>query len=81
MSFIQRELDRVSAKLQAGPLADEDRDQLYAVQQALLWALDPTGFKSPYDMIMISDTPAGSEDCQAGSGRSRSSDSLDLHVP
>lgn len=52
MSFIQRELDRIS-----GQLLKEDRDsaiyqQLYAVQQALSWAMEPGGFKYPYDFIM-----------------------------
>jgi hypothetical protein len=36
MCFIQKELERVVTKLQAGPLAADERGQLYAVQQALL---------------------------------------------
>lgn len=50
MSFVQRELDRISAALGAPNQAEYDR--LYAAQQALSWALEPTGFKSPYDEIM-----------------------------
>lgn len=52
MGFIERELGRVSGKLQSGVLADDERSQLYAVQQALLWALEPNSFKMPYDMII-----------------------------
>jgi hypothetical protein len=80
MSFIQRELERVVTKLQAGPLADDERGQLYAVQQALLWASEPTGFKAPYDMIMRTNIPADLEDCPAGNGHSASSDNLDRHA-
>ena len=80
MSFISRELERVATKLQAGPLADDERGQLYAVQQALVWASEPTSFKAPYDMIVRTNTPAGSEDCLAGSDRFLSSDIRDCHV-
>ena len=30
---------------------DREYEKLYAAQQALSWALDPTGFKAPYDVI------------------------------
>lgn len=50
MSFIQRELDRVSAALVENPQAN-DQSELYAVQQALSWALDPAGFKRPLAML------------------------------
>ncbi len=48
MSFIRREIDRIRESLVAsGPRYDE----LYAAQQALEWALEPSGTKSPYAMI------------------------------
>ena len=73
MSFIQRELERVASKLQAGPLADDERGQLYAVQQALLWASEPDGFKAPYDMIIqANDTPEDLRDCPAENGQTAS---------
>lgn len=50
MSFIQRELDRISTALQSDP-DDKDYDRLYAAQQALAWALDPNGAKAPFAMI------------------------------
>lgn len=51
MGFVERELLRINtaiAKLDEG----RDYDRLYAAQQALAWALEPTGAKSPYAMIM-----------------------------
>lgn len=51
MGFLSRELDRVSGALlrePPGPIYD----QLYAAQQALSWASDPNGFRSPYDQVM-----------------------------
>lgn len=50
MSFIQRELDRLSAALRADPQSN-DYDRLYAAQQALSWATDPDGFASPMKHI------------------------------
>src|SRR3954471_7915791 len=66
MEFVQHELRRVSAKLQAGPLPTNERCQLYAVQQALAWALEPNSFKSPYETV--TGTPASSEDYPAENG-------------
>jgi hypothetical protein len=80
MGFVDRELERVTTKLQAGPLTDDERGQLYAVQQALLWALEPDSFKRPYDMIIPPDNPQDLADCPAENGRSASSDILDCHV-
>jgi hypothetical protein len=51
MGFIERESERISAAI-VNPDNAGVRDQLYAAQQALGWASEPTGFKSPYDMIM-----------------------------
>ena len=50
MSFLQRELDRIREAL----LSERDGeiyDRLYAAQQALAWASDPTGFRSPFNTI------------------------------
>lgn len=81
MSFVQREVERVTARLQAGPLSPDKYDQLNAVQQALLWSLEPQGFKSPYDMLVpIEGTQGEREDCPAGSDRTASLNILDLHV-
>jgi len=67
MSFVQRELDRISKALLEPRLADDTREysQLYAAQQALAWALEPTGFKPPYSTIR--DNGEGSEDCPSSS--------------
>ena len=51
MGFVQRELGRVTAKLQAGPLPADEYGKFYAIQQALAWSLEPTGFRAPYDMV------------------------------
>lgn len=51
MSFIQREIDRLTKKLQE-PQPEEIKSQLYAALTALSWALEPGGFKYPHDMIM-----------------------------
>ena len=60
--FIERELERISAALREPRFADQ-YDQLYAAQQALSWALEPGGFKRPYDMV--TGTQADSADCSA----------------
>jgi len=62
MGFIERELDRIAIALREPRSADQ-WNQLHAAQQALSWAIEPTGFKSPYDMIIPPDTQEGSEDC------------------
>ena len=62
MSFVQRELDKISSALREPRFADQ-YDRLYAAQQALSWALEPDGFKRPYDMV--TGIPGGSEDCSA----------------
>jgi hypothetical protein len=81
MGFVESELERVTTKLQAGPLAADERGQLYAVQQALSWALNSVTFKSPYDMIVsASDTQGASEDCRAENGRSPFSDTPGYHA-
>ncbi len=74
MSFIQRELDRVGIALQQSE-PNPRYAELYAVQQALMWALEPSGFKAPYDMLITTDTPVDLADCLEGIGHSASSDS------
>jgi len=74
MSFIARELDRIGSRLRELHPSDLEYEKLYAAQQALSWALEPTGFKAPYDMIM--GTPEGSEDCSARSHPPLSSDTI-----
>ena len=63
MSFIQRELDKISTALSetTGPQYIE----LYAAQQALAWALEPDGIRSPFQMVM--GTQADSIDYPLGS--------------
>jgi hypothetical protein len=80
MSFIQRELDRIgNAIRQSNPVPHYD--ELYAAQQALMWALDPSSYKSPYDLLVpISDTPGDSEGYPAGNDRSRSLGSPARHA-
>ncbi len=60
MGFVERELERIEVALRE-PRSAEEWNQLYAAQQALSWALEPIGFKAPYDTIM--GTQEGSEDC------------------
>lgn len=55
MSFIQRELDKIEKALHE-PQHKDKYDQLYAAQQALAWALEPQGFRNPYNTIL--DIPA-----------------------
>lgn len=62
MSFIQRELDQIGVALRKTQEVGA-YDRLYAAQQALSWALDPSGFKAPYAAIM--GTLEGLEDCSA----------------
>lgn len=60
--FIERELERISLALREPRFADQ-HDQLHAAQQALSWALEPEGFKRPYDMV--AGTLEGSGGCSA----------------
>jgi hypothetical protein len=62
MSFIQRELDRIGAAL-GDKSNGENYERLYAAQQALAWALEPTGFRSPYNAIK--GIPEAQEDYRA----------------
>jgi hypothetical protein len=60
MGFIERELDRIAAALRE-PRSAEQYAQLYAAQQALSWALEPIGFRPPYDSI--ADNLPSAADC------------------
>jgi hypothetical protein len=60
MSFIARELERLAEALR-NPQNASAHERLYAAQQALAWANEPNGFRSPFAMIM--GTRASSEDC------------------
>lgn len=51
MSFIQREINKISFTLRKTPDGLSYRE-LYAAQQALAWALEPDGTRSPFQMIM-----------------------------
>ena len=51
MGFVDRELQRLAVAI-VDPSNSAKRDQLYAAQQALGWAIEPNAAKSPYDMIM-----------------------------
>lgn len=69
MSFVQRELDRIGAALEQ-PQCNRYAE-LYAAQQALMWAIEPDTYKSPFAMLVTS-TPVVSEGCPEGSDHSRS---------
>lgn len=58
--FVQRELRRIEAALRAEEHA-ERRQELYAAQQALSWALEPNILRSPVDML--TGIPATTADC------------------
>lgn len=47
MSYIEKELERVTAALE-GPLSPEDFRVMHAAQQALAWATDPFMFDAPH---------------------------------
>jgi len=49
--FVERELWRIERALSAAR-GTAKYSELYAAQQALAWALEPNGARSPYDMIM-----------------------------
>jgi hypothetical protein len=58
MGFIERELERISGALRARQIGTDEYRQLYAAQQALGWALEPLGFRAPYDTILDIPTDA-----------------------
>lgn len=50
MSYIEKELERVTAALH-GPLSPEDKRVMHAAQQALAWASDPCSFAAPHEYL------------------------------
>lgn len=73
MSHVQEELDRIRARLieKNAPDSPESR-RLYDMQQALAWAQDPRGVRSPFNMVM--GIPAEPADCLAPPHQLPSSD-------
>lgn len=63
MGYVQRELDRIHLAI-CDPANAERQAELHAAQQALSWALEPTGYNSPYATIMGGIQP-GREGCLA----------------
>ena len=59
-SFVARELARVQAALFVPTTAERYR-HLWCVQQALSWALEPTGFAAPFDVCKGEDVGAPEE--------------------
>lgn len=57
MGFIDRELARIAAAM-ADEANEGQRGELYAAQQALKWATEPTGYAAPLDMV-LQRTPEG----------------------
>lgn len=58
MGFIERELERIQSAL--GDPSDANHAALWAAQQALAWALEPSAFRAPF--YAITGNPAGSRD-------------------
>ena len=62
MGFVERELQKINTALVATP-AGALYDRLYVAQQALAWAIEPGGAKSPYNFLMGSyGVPEGCSD-------------------
>jgi hypothetical protein len=80
MISVRHELNRIHGALTSDK-PPERYDELYAAQQALVWASEPDVFKSPYDLIVQpTDIPEDSRDCPAGNDLSASLDSRDDHA-
>lgn len=60
MDHIQAELDRISEKLRNYPHPNEHAG-LFAAQQALEWARNPTAFQSPF--LAVTGSSEDSGDC------------------
>jgi hypothetical protein len=65
MGFIERELERIAAALR-DPERKAEHRELYAAQQALSWAIEPEGFRCPYETI--TGTLEGLKGCSAPTG-------------
>lgn len=66
MNHVEEELGRIAARLAAYPDPFEHAG-LYAAQQALRWALEPSDYASPYSIIIRPGSAAGSRDCSEDS--------------
>jgi hypothetical protein len=68
MNFVERELGKITQAM-AMPQEADRYCQLYAAQQALAWASDPSAFAAPSAVIVgglvqpLTGTPADSADC------------------
>ena len=78
MRFIKHELDRLHGVLTSDN-PPERYAELYAAQQALMWALDSETFKAPHDML-VTCSQADSKDCQVESDHSEFSDNRVDHA-
>ena len=67
MGFVQRELDRLGRALCDGS-AVEQYAEIYAAQQALAWALEPTLIKRP-SQSYITRIAGDGEDCSVDTHR------------
>jgi hypothetical protein len=80
---VKSELERIECALR-DPQTDERYCQLYAAQQALAWAMNPSGFASPFATIQrglvrpLTSTQEDSEGCRA---LPRHFSSSDTHAP
>lgn len=79
MTHVQAELDRIAARLAAYPDPFEHAG-LYAAQQALRWAAEPSAYASPYSVVTRAGIAGGSADCSAGSRPAQSSNTDDQEV-
>lgn len=66
VGFIARELERVAIALRE-PQLPERYSQLYLIQQALIWSLDPENFMSPIEAIKRSGAIPAMEGIPEGS--------------
>jgi hypothetical protein len=78
MQFIKRELDRLHGVLTSDK-SPERHAELYAAQQALVWAMDAETFKAPHDML-VTYIQADLKDCRVESGHSEFSDNHADHA-
>ena len=74
MGFLQREFDRLNLAL-GDPNNANKYELFYAAQQAIAWAMDPIGYKAPFEMI--TGTPADSKGCSERSRQPLSSNNND----
>lgn len=56
---LQQERDKIQSALLSPTTTTRQYEHLYAAQQALAWSEDPNAAKSPYSMIMGTQTDVG----------------------